>query len=93
MTGIILTILSIVLLAFTIWYSIRNERIYRFRTKMIDIEFHLNMETIKNGNHTGHYSLYDKLPSYEKMMWSLKPLKPKYWLNEEDYLKIIKLWN
>lgn len=90
MIDVIISILLITLLALLFWFIIRNERVYRFRTKMIDIEFHLNTETIKNGNHIGHYSLYDKLPSYEKMMWSLKPLKPKYWLNEEDYLKIKK---
>ena len=93
MTGIILTILSIVLLAFTIWYSIRNDRVYRFRTKMIDITFHLGVESINNGNYSDYYYLYNKLPSYGYMMWSFKPLKPQYWLNEEDYLKVIKLWN
>jgi hypothetical protein len=90
MIDVIISILLITLLALLFWFIIRNERVYRFRTKIIDITFHLNVESMKNGDYTGHYSLYDKLPSYEKMMWSLKPLKPKYWLNEEDYLKIIK---
>jgi hypothetical protein len=28
---------------------------------------------------------YDSLPTYEKMLYSIKPLKPKYYLSEEHY--------
>lgn len=77
---------------FIIWASIRNERVYLFRTKLIDIAYKLGMESINNGNYGDYYYIFDKLPSYDKMVMSFKPLKPKYWLSEEDYLKIIKHW-
>lgn len=73
---------------FTIWYSRRNDKVFKLRTKMIDITFKISMESINNGNYTDYHHICDNMGSYEKMMFSFKPLKPEYWMSEEDYLKI-----
>ena len=78
----------VLMLLFTIWYSRRNEKVYKFRTKIIDITFKISMENINNGNYTDCHHIYNNMGGYDKMMFSFKPLKPEYWVSEEDYLKI-----
>jgi hypothetical protein len=88
MGGIILISFLCLALMALVWYSRRNDKVFKFRTKMIDITFKISMENINNGNYNDYHYLYNNLGSYEKMMFSFKPLKPEYWLSEEDYLKI-----
>ena len=92
MGGIILLIFGVFLLVCSVWYSIRNERVFTFRTKVLTSVFKMTTESINNGDYTDYNNIYHNMGSYDKMMFSFKPLKPKYWMNEEDYLKIIKYW-
>jgi hypothetical protein len=86
MIGIIITFGLI--LALSIWFSIRNEAVYRFRTKILDASFIATAKGIRSGEFNDCNYIYDNMGSYGKMMYSFKPLKPKYWMSEEDYLKI-----
>lgn len=65
---IILFTIYLIAILFLVFVSIRNEFVCRFRLKMID----------------ENYDKYCELPSYERMLFSFKPLKEKYWINQED---------
>lgn len=90
MIGIIITLGLI--LALSIWFCIRYEAVFNFRNKILDACFLVTAKGIHNGEFNDCNYIYVNMGSYEKMIFSFKPLKPKYWMNEEDYLKIIKYW-
>lgn len=92
MVLIIFVSFLVLMLLFTIWYSIRNQRVFTFRNKILTSVCKMTTESINNGDYTDYHNIYHNMGSYDKMMFSFKPLKPKYWMNEEDYLKIIKYW-
>lgn len=84
---ILISFLFLVLIA-SVWYSRRNDKVFKFRNKMLDITFKMSMENINNGDYTDCHNIYTNMGGYDKMMFSFKPLKPEYWIREEDYLKI-----
>lgn len=88
MGGIVITILLILLLLLTIWFSIRNESVFKFRNKILDACFLVTAKGIRSGEFNDCHYIYANMGSYDKMFYSFKPLKPKYWVSEEDYLKI-----
>jgi hypothetical protein len=88
MVGIMIWILLGLIGCFTIWFSIRNEAVYRFRSKILDACFLVTAKGIHNGEFNDCHYIYANMGSYDKMFYSFKPLKPKYWISEEDYLKI-----
>ncbi len=40
---------------------------------------------IRSGEFNDCNYIYGNMDSYDKMMYSFKPLKPKYWISEEYY--------
>lgn len=50
-----------------VYIWVRNDRVFEYRIST----FYINYDDYKN------------LPSYQKMLWSLKPLKDKYWIKRE----------
>jgi len=96
-------ILIILLFAASICFylSIRNNRVYKFRTTINAIGYNIIQKYTTNwpiGIDEESYNAYKEeherlrnmwlsltasIP-YEKMLFSIKPLKPKYWLNEEQ---------
>lgn len=77
--------LCVILIGFIIWGLIRNEQVYRFRRKIIDLDYDYAMKQINKGiYHRDRFSYYDKLPSGHEMVFSTKPLKlTSYFTNEE----------
>ena len=73
---------------FSIWYSIRNDAVFSFRNKILDAVYKLSLDSIDDENDYDYYYIYRNMVGYDKMMFSFKPLKPNYWMSEEDYLKI-----
>lgn len=59
---------------------LRNGKVYDFRTKIIESANLANYREVKK--------LHDKY-SYEKMLFSFKPLKLEAWFTEEE-IKILK---
>ena len=80
-------ILSLMFLG-AVWFSIRNESVFKFRNKILDACFLVTAKGIENGEFNDCHYIYGNMGSYDKMFYSFKPLKPKYWISEEDYLKI-----
>lgn len=61
---IALVIICIIALIYLFYLSHRNEKVFDFRNKILHDD----------------YEKYKKLPSYDKMFYSFKPLKEKYWI-------------
>lgn len=67
----------------------RNDKVYKFRCEIIDLEFERHLEAIRQGLFFKHLHLVDK-HSYDDMLYSFKPLKLENWFTEEEikYLTI-----
>lgn len=63
---VVFIICLFIILIFLIYLSIRNQSVCEFRMSMI----------------YENYEDYLKLPSYNTMLYSFKPLKKKYWIKE-----------
>lgn len=60
---------------FSIWMLFRNTRVYNFRMALIDLVSDLAREDIKAGlEYQWRYDYYQAV-SYDKMFWSMKPIK------------------
>lgn len=85
-------VLGLVFLAliYTFYLGYRNEKVYKFRTMISDKYIGPKaMQEIDNGKDwQWTHEIYDKLPSYDKMMFSFKPLKVENWISKEDLEKL-----
>lgn len=95
-------ILIILLFAICIYFylSIRNNRVFEFRTTINDIGYNIVQKhtlncpiIIDEESYNAYNEENERLrnmwlslgnTSYDKMLFSIKPLKPKYWLNKEQ---------
>lgn len=88
--NIVVSILGVVA-TFAVWGSmyflIRNDRVLSFSRKVIDLCHERNMRMIHQfaPNSLNSFELfYEKLPSYESMLYSFKPLKLESYFTEEE---------
>lgn len=67
----------------------RNDKVYEFRYKILDLESERHSEAIRQGLFFKRLNLIDK-HSYDDMLRSFKPLKLENWFTEEEikYLTI-----
>lgn len=88
---ILLTFLAFCLgeLALSCYRLYRNNKVYKFRCEIIDLEFERHLEAIRQGLFFKPLNLIDK-HSYDEMLRSFKPLKLENWFTEEEieYLTI-----
>ena len=98
MDFILITLLVALFICF--YLLIRNKRVYTFRTTINDIGYNIvQKHTLNCPIHIDEesYNAYNEENerlrnmwlsleniSYDKMLFSIKPLKPKYWLNKEQ---------
>ncbi len=83
---IIWTIGCFVLLLICSYFAVRNDMVFRFRIKTIEL-LHEDIRDLKLFD-----TIYDRLEreaSYDRMLYSIKPLRFEYWFTKEqvDYLK------
>jgi hypothetical protein len=71
-------ILVILLLLFV---TFRNLKVLPFRIKLIQICHDCGEANGFNGISV----IYQKIPKYTKMVYSIKPLKVRYWVSKEHY--------
>lgn len=83
MIAIVLILMFIVFIGIIICILYRNNKVLDFRLKIINLEYQRSLEAIKQGLYFKHKDLYNKY-SYNKMLYSIKPLKLKYWFTEEE---------
>lgn len=70
----ILIIFFVLTIVCAIILLVRNNMVYTFRTKMIDED----------------WEFYQQLPKYNQMVYSIKPLKKKYWMKEKPLIE--RIW-
>lgn len=90
MEYIILTIATIWLLGL-IYFLIRNYKVFKFRWYIADLIYFRACDMINDGaSYRDIFGLWDMLDdiSYDKMLYSFKPLKMEYWFTEEE-LKLL----
>lgn len=91
--GIIILIIGVIGLIGTSYMMDRNKKVYKLRIRILDLCEDYNkrhIDEIFRGEDEGaHNWLYRKLPSYEDMLISFKPLKLETYITEEDYQKLI----
>lgn len=88
---ILLTLLAFCLggMALGCYRLYRNDKVYKFRYEILDLESERHSEAIRQGLFFKRLNLLDKY-SYDDMLYSFKPLKLENWFTEEEieYLTI-----
>lgn len=78
---IVLFSIMIVLYVSVLFILVRNNKVAQFRINIIEEDYDEAVRRINTGDFSDpSFRQYERLPSYEKMLYSFKPLKKKYWL-------------
>lgn len=93
----------VVIIIVSVLLIIRNFKVYAFQIYLNDCGYNICMKYLDSVKHFDEKALnehkllremWDEIANipYEKMLFSFKPLKPEYWLNEKqlDFLRINK---
>lgn len=105
---IIFSVLLISLLIISSYFFIRNNGVYRFKTMLNDTGWSILHRYLKEAPISADNEVYNAYMaehgrmrdiwfsindiSYDKMLFSFKPLSPRYWLNEEQ-LKFLNYYD
>lgn len=85
-------IACLVAIIYSFWMLRRNTKVAAFRLQINDLCYRWSSDRVPQmarGEETSaYYWLWAKMPSYEKMLFSIKPLKLKNWLTEEQLKKL-----
>lgn len=83
------SILTIALLTIYLIFLNRNDSVLRFRERIEKLCYNYWIKHRSDDSFENPYSLiYEKMPSYNEMLFSFKPLKEEYWLSKEDINKL-----
>ena len=92
--GLILLICLSILLVFSIYFLIRNEKVLYFRVNCVNHAYYYLYKTLhcctNEEDLDEYYKLCERVNnaidrySYDKMLCSFKPLKLEYWFKEEE---------
>jgi hypothetical protein len=85
METIILWLFVSVMLILCFIFFWRNNKVLKLRQVILNASHQYHLERIYEWEIGSGFIGYDSLPTYEKMLYSIKPLKPKYYLSEEHY--------
>ena len=93
----------VVILIVNVWVLIRNRKVYAFKMYLNEHGYNICKNYLESvvyfdektlNEHKLLQDMWDSITDipYEKMLFSFKPLKPEYWLNEKqlDFLRINK---
>lgn len=95
--------LCIVIIILSVWVLIRNYKVYEFQLYLNQQGYNICKKYLDSvecfdekalNEHELLMGMWEEITGipYEKMLFSFKPLKPEYWLNEKqlDFLRINK---
>ena len=88
----VFSVIMCVLLALSSYLFVRNFFVMKFRSKIIDLCYKHNLRRIDKAWRRGYKSAYDWFfhkYSYEKFLFSFKPLKLKYWYTKEEIERLM----
>ena len=74
------------------YFLCRNDKVCTFRCTITNLEYARTKEAIHQGLHHEYRNLHDKY-TYDQMLYSIKPLKLKYWFTEEEIHYLTKSLN
>ena len=66
---------------------IRNQLVFRFFTKLINMSHEYELRHLLE-HHNDAFEWFCDKHSYNRMLFSLKPLKLKYWFSDEEIKEI-----
>lgn len=81
----VIVVITVLLIYFfyDFWFLFRSSKVMTFRYGIADLESKRRLEAIKQGLYVKFRDLSNK-HSYNDMIYSIKPLKLKYWFTEEE---------
>lgn len=101
--GSFLVVFGVILLFVGAWLLIRNFKVFKFQIYLNEQGYNICKKHLDSVEHFdekawNEHELLENIwreitdISYAKMLFSFKPLKPEYWLNEKqlDFLRINK---
>jgi hypothetical protein len=91
--SIILFFICVISLFICSHFLKRNEKVCQFRLRIVDICSNYNITYINkkqeyNDTVSAYKWCYAKLPSYEQMLYSTKPLRLTQWVPADDLIKL-----
>lgn len=101
--GSFLVVFGVILLFVGAWLLIRNYNVFIFQLYLVEQGYNICKKHLDSVEHFDEKewdkhqllrNMWNEIAdiSYAKMLFSFKPLKPEYWLNEKqlDFLRINK---
>lgn len=88
--NIILSIILVIILSglfIGIYLLFRNNKVYKFRTRIIDLE--TDKYLAEKSYEKNPYELHDRY-TYDEMLYSFKPLKLEDWFTKEEVESLLK---
>lgn len=76
--------LPLLLLIF-IAFLFRNNKVLRLKKQILHASHQYHLERIDEWEPAKGFIGYNELPSYENMVYSMRPLNPKSYLSDETY--------
>jgi len=93
-TMILVPTLLLVLGIFTNLFIVRTQKVYQFRNYITDLCYSKSIKDLDNLGVNNYESAYEwfyhkKVPSYDEMLFSFKPLKLENWFDKEDIERLL----
>lgn len=75
-----------ILIGISVFFIARNHFVCEFRTDILDMCLQKKIRDVKKGEYwTSYYkTVYKEMPSYDVMLFSVKPMTMENWLTEEQ---------
>ena len=88
----VIFVILVVLLLICVYLLIRNDKVLSFFKYIINISYQYNIRKIESGNfnYKDAYEWFAEKWKYNDFLFSLKPLKLKYWFTKEELDEIKK---
>lgn len=83
-----LPFLCLVAALLSLFFLIRNRKVGALRGEILNLCAKRNMRDIMSIKPDAWFKEYETLPSYEKMLYSFKPLRKEKWLSAEDLINL-----
>lgn len=88
----VVLIILILFFVISVYMLFRNNQTYEFAIKLSEMAFAYNVRHIKdrinNSDNDDAFVWFSGKYSYERLLFSIKPLKLEYWFTEEELNKI-----
>lgn len=89
----IILFICVIALIFSIYISTRNFKVRSFRLLLIEMSYGYELRRLResgkrSGDEEDAFDWFLNKYSYEEQLFSLKPLKLKYWYTEEELKEI-----